>query len=47
MVPKNRWKYEVEREERIDFYGKAAVEAILFAATAAIGGAALWLLHFV
>jgi hypothetical protein len=47
MVPKNRWKAEVEREERIDFWGRAAVEAILFAAAAAIGGAAIWLLHFV
>ena len=47
MVPRNRWKAEVEREERIDFIGKAAVEAILFAATVIVGGAALWLLHFV
>jgi hypothetical protein len=47
MVPKNRWKHEVEREERIDFVGRVTVEAILFAAIVIVGGAALWLLHFI
>ena len=47
MKKKNRWKHEVEREERIDFWGRAAVEAILFVATVVVGGAAIWLLHFI
>jgi len=47
MKKKNRWKHEVEREERIDFIKQVAVEGILFAATVVVGGAALWLLHFI
>jgi hypothetical protein len=46
-MTRNRRKNEVEREERIDFIGRAVVEVVMFTATATLGGAAIWLLHFV
>ncbi len=47
IVHKNRRFSDIEREARIDDIGKAVVEAVILTVSVIVGGAAIWLAHFI